>query len=365
VTGLALCLALAGMAQVADHKAWQQRPIQLGTSGGSINDRSTVYCCGGTLGSLLTVGGKGYILSNNHVLARTNQAPIGEDIIQPGLIDQTPVCYQDPTDVVADLTQFIPISFKKGTTNKVDAAIALPRAGAVNSSGSILEIGPPSSTVLEPSIGLGVKKSGRTTAVTSGTVHSVGVTIDVQYQLGCGTGKKVVARFVDQFSVTPSGFSAGGDSGSLIVENVSTSPGRVGLLFAGSSTLTFANKMSNVVAAFGASAASTASSSEPAPGRGRPSFPDQRVEQALRIKDRYDEFLFSLPDVVGHGVGISQTRAGEPVIQLYVRHASEQARRAAPPFLEGIPVEILETGEIYALPGVCGACGAALRKPCK
>jgi hypothetical protein len=89
------------------------------------------------------------------------------------------------------------------------------------------------------------------------------------------------------------------------------------------------------------------------------------VEQALRIKDRYDEFLFSLPEVVGHGVGISQTRAGELVIQLYVRHASEQARQAAPPFLEGIPVEILETGEIYALPAACGACGAALRKPCK
>ena len=111
----------------------QQFPIQLGTSGGNINDSSKAFCSGGTLGALVEDGGgKQYILSNNHVLARTNLATIGEDIIQPGLIDQIPTCSKDTTDIVADLSAFIPILFKtKGTMppNTVDAAIAQVRAG--------------------------------------------------------------------------------------------------------------------------------------------------------------------------------------------------------------------------------------------
>ncbi len=356
--GLGLCLVLTGAAQVS-HTAEQDRPIQLGTSGGNIGDRSRAFCCGGTLGSLLTVGGVDYVLSNNHVLARTNQAAIGEAIIQPGLIDQTPVCYQDADDTVAHLSDFIPISFKKGTTNTVDAAIALPVTGAVDSHGEILEIGVPSSTLQAPSVGLDVKKSGRTSAVTQGTISSVDVTINVQYQMGCRSGKKATARFENQFAVGPSGFSAGGDSGSLIVTNEDKNPHPVGLLFAGSSTLTFANPMSDVVAAFEARLTGAGSTAT-----GRPSFADQRVEQAQQIKDRNDEFLFSLPEVVGHGVGFSRASPGELVIQLYVRQRGEQARRAAPPSLEGIPLEVVETGEIYALPGACASC-AAKGKSCK
>jgi hypothetical protein len=44
--------------------------------------------------------GNQYILSNDHVLARTNAAAISEDIIQPGLIDQSPACSQDGTEIV-------------------------------------------------------------------------------------------------------------------------------------------------------------------------------------------------------------------------------------------------------------------------
>src|SRR4030095_16765080 len=95
------------------HRVDQQFPIRLGTSGGNINDSSKGFCYGGTLGALVEdVSGHQYILSNNHVLARTNAAASGEDIIQPGLIDQSPACFKDNTDVVADLTTFIPILFK-------------------------------------------------------------------------------------------------------------------------------------------------------------------------------------------------------------------------------------------------------------
>jgi hypothetical protein len=85
-------------------------------------------CYGGTLGALVEDGdGVQYILSNNHVLARTNLASAGEEIIQPGLVDQSPTCAQDKNDAVADLVDFVPIVFngKKSTTpNTVDAAIA-------------------------------------------------------------------------------------------------------------------------------------------------------------------------------------------------------------------------------------------------
>jgi len=66
----------------------QSIPIKLGTSGGNAKDTSVqgnlIYCCAGTLGSLLQRNGSFYILSNNHVLARSDSASIGDAITQPG-----------------------------------------------------------------------------------------------------------------------------------------------------------------------------------------------------------------------------------------------------------------------------------------
>ncbi|MCU0646254.1 MAG: hypothetical protein MUC94_18605, partial [bacterium] len=50
------------------HTAKQTPPIQLGTSGGWRYDLANGYCCGGTLGSLVSIGGKQHIMSNYHVL---------------------------------------------------------------------------------------------------------------------------------------------------------------------------------------------------------------------------------------------------------------------------------------------------------
>jgi len=44
------------------HTAKQTPPIQLGTSGGWRYDLANGYCCGGTLGSLIQVGGQQRIL---------------------------------------------------------------------------------------------------------------------------------------------------------------------------------------------------------------------------------------------------------------------------------------------------------------
>ena len=77
---------------VPDNANAQSGAVELGTSGSNAHDfnntaNNTITCCGGTLGSLVTRGGTQYILSNNHILARSDGATIGDAIVQPGLID--------------------------------------------------------------------------------------------------------------------------------------------------------------------------------------------------------------------------------------------------------------------------------------
>ena len=357
----------------ANHRKEQPGPILLGTTGGNINDISLLYCCGGTLGSLVQKSGTQYILSNNHVLARTNKAPIGEDIIHPGLIDQNPVCGKDNNDIVADLTALKTISFKTGTTNTIDAAIAQIRTGAVDTvdtTGSILDIGQVSTSTVTPNIWMAVKKSGRTTGLTTGTITAINVTADIYYSKQCGIGSQK-ARFVNQIMIGPGGFSKGGDSGSLIVENVACSdasparPRAVGLLFAGSSSVTIANTIGNVLSAFGVSMVGGCSSSgkieEKSLFRRMIAwlFPAARAEQELPVnptavaaasqaKNRHENALLDIPGVVGAGVGLSGVAQGQVVIEVYVKELSEGLIRTIPKRLDGVSVEIVETGEIVA-----------------
>lgn len=136
------------------------RPIPLGVSGGSIDDWSTratlTLCCGGTLGALVQdPGGTLYILSNNHIRGTAGGGTIGDDIVQPGIIDSCPRVR--PANVVADLSSFILISLDGD--NLVDAAIAQIRPGQVNRSGLIHDIGTPGPDTLIAYPGLAVKKS--------------------------------------------------------------------------------------------------------------------------------------------------------------------------------------------------------------
>ncbi len=353
------------------HRIDQPFPISLGTSGGNIKNSSKAFCCGGTLGALVQAAGAQYILSNNHVLARTNLAALGESIIQPGLIDQMPVCATDANDAVADLSAFVPIQFKrKGAvpTNAVDAAIAQVRPGAVASDGSILDIGVISSETVAPILGMAVKKSGRTTGFTTGIVAAVNVTVDVTYSKTCGSGSQT-ARFVNQISVTPGTFIAGGDSGSLMVEDVTTAPRAVGLLFAGSDARALANPINAVLAAFdpdvslvgSAPAASLLgrmfarvkkiwrvseiqAASVQLPGQADPAA----VDAVTRVKERHEGRLLGVPGVVGVGVGLSDRIGGQPVIEIYVKQATDSLRQSLPSSLEGVPVNIVETGEFFA-----------------
>jgi hypothetical protein len=347
------------------HRVDQQFPIQLGTSGGNINDISRGFCYGGTLGALVEdATGTEYILSNNHILARTNAAVSGEDIIQPGLIDESPACFKDTTDVVADLSAFIPIQFttrKIIPTNTADAAIAQVRVGKVDPTGSILDIGTLSNDTAAPSPGMAGKKSGRTTGLTNSTITAVNATIDVSY----GSGK--TARFTNQIVVGSSGFIAAGDSGSLMVEDVATNPRAVGLLFAGSNTTAIANPIDDVLTSFGVSMVGsspsaslmgkilgwakkllTVAESQAANAQLPPQASQAAVDAVRRVKQRHEGRLLSIPGVIGAGVGVSEKAIGQAVIEVYAIQATESLNQALPRSLDGVEVRMVETGEIHA-----------------
>jgi uncharacterized protein YcfL len=238
-----------------DHKAKQTPPIQLGTSGGWRYDLANGYCCGGTLGCLIQVGGQQRILSNYHVFesdivngGNGRVAQTGDPIIQPGLIDVG--CDANQAQNVATLvvTQSLPGS-------NVDASTATVIDGMVDPSGAILEIGVLSSQTVAAYVGQKVKKSGRTTGLSRSSVDGLNATVSVSYDNECAGGSAFTKTFTGQVIVKNRGskFLAGGDSGSLMVEDVDTNPRAVGLLFAGSSTLAVANPIDEVLAFFNAS----------------------------------------------------------------------------------------------------------------
>lgn len=236
------------------HTAKQTPPIQLGTSGGWTYDLANGYCCGGTLGSLIQIGGAQYILSNYHVFesdiisgGNSRVATTGDPIIQPGLVDVG--CHEGNAQDVATLA-------KRGSlpSSNVDASIAQVVDGMVRTDGAILEIGTISSATVSASLNQPVKKSGRTTGLSRSKVSGLNATVSVAYDNECAGGGAFTKTFAGQIIISNRGskFLAGGDSGSLMVEDVPVNPRAVGLLFAGSSTLAVANPIEEVLTFLGA-----------------------------------------------------------------------------------------------------------------
>lgn len=236
----------------------KHRPAIGGTSIGHVDITA------GTLGCLVKQESNIFILSNNHVLACSNEAKLGDPIIQPGTYDNG----KHPEDYIATLEAFIPIEigglesscpignliknlcnyFAKLTGSKtrftairlqsddenlVDCAIAKPLELNLVTP-KIMEIGL-ITDVISAQLGMEIKKSGRTTGLTHGVIEQTDVTVKVQY----GEGK--IAVFKDQLMA--GAMCAGGDSGSAVLtENNQL----LGLLFAGSENSTIINRIENV-----------------------------------------------------------------------------------------------------------------------
>jgi hypothetical protein len=243
------------------HTAPQSFPIQMGTSGGWRYDMANGYCCGGTLGSLVQVNGVQYILSNYHVLesdivlgGNGLVGTTGHAVVQPGLID---------VGCNATYTQQVGTLLKLGAlpNRNVDVGLAQAAPGAVRTDGSILEIGTISSQTVGASLGKAVKKSGRTTGLTRSKVSALNATISVSYENECGGGVAFTKTFTGQIILANSNaaFLNSGDSGSLLVEDLSTNPRAIGLLYAGGSSTAVANPIGEVLSFIGQNLGGTAS----------------------------------------------------------------------------------------------------------
>lgn len=198
------------------------RPVPIGISTGNAGE-----CSAGTISARVKDGsGNVYALSNNHVYALENKAPLGSEVLQPGLYDTG--CAYSAANVIGTLSAFPPISFSTSASNVVDAAIAATTTANLGNSTPANGYGTPSSATQAASVGLAVQKYGRTSSLTTGSVTAVNGIVNVSY--GAGT-----ARFVNQVIVQSSKpFLKAGDSGSLLVtRNTAANP--VGLLFAAGS----------------------------------------------------------------------------------------------------------------------------------
>jgi PKD repeat protein len=220
-----------------DPTAWFQRPVPIGVSTGHPDITA------GTIGVKVTDGNNFYALSNNHVYANLNKASIGDNVLQPGSIDGG-----TSNDVIGTLYDFVVIDLN--APNTADAAIALVDEGDLDCSTPSDGYGQPSTTIKnEVYVGLPVQKYGRTTGHTFGEVRLIEFDLDVCYETQGPFRCKSSAQFEGQIGISNGSFSAGGDSGSLIVTNdINKEP--VALLFAGTADYTFANPIKLVLDSF-------------------------------------------------------------------------------------------------------------------
>jgi hypothetical protein len=236
----------------------RHRPVPGGVSGGH-RDAT------GTLGGPTHRGADAYILSNNHVLALSNEADIGDPIIQPGNHDGG----EYPRDHVADLAAYVPINMEgvisdcpfgngfkmvcnalfkiagshtrfrairiQEGDNLVDAAIAKPLDPEMLSP-EIFKVGEIKG-IDDAELGMEIQGSSRTSGLRFGTVDQIDAIVKVQY----GGGKTAI--FEDQL-ISNTMKSRGGDSGTYIMSKKGY---LIGLLFAGSETTMVANRIQNVV----------------------------------------------------------------------------------------------------------------------
>jgi len=215
------------------------RPVPIGVSTGHPEITA------GTIGCRVIDGNNVvYALSNNHIYANQNDASYGDSALQPGPHDGG----QEPEDAIGTLSGFMPISFD-GSDNTIDAAIAESTEAYLGCSTPNDGYGIPNSITVDAFVGQWVQKYGRTTGLTHGQVSEINVTVDVCYQTQGPFRCVKLARFINQIAITDGTFSAGGDSGSLIVTDDSNKY-PVGLLFAGSSTRTIANPIDLVLTHF-------------------------------------------------------------------------------------------------------------------
>jgi len=372
---------------VPDNANTQSAPVELGTTGGNAHDfvnntaKNTITCCGGTLGSLVTRGGVQYILSDNHILARSDGATVGDAIIQPGLID-TATCTTAGTTTVATLSQFS--NLQANPSQNVDAAIAQVIAGKVDPAANILYLGasvdangvpvagaPQGGTGVPASsvaVGRPVAKSGRSTGLTCSTIEATNISTSVDYTVNCdGTGTKFTANYANQIGVIGGDFSGEGDSGSLIVTQDTASP--LALLYAGSDTDTVGNPVADVLNFFGNNTIFVGGAAHQVVGCSLPTAPQSAktvvptslatavIQKAAATRDTHAPELLAYPEVQAVGVGQSYDNPKEAAILFFVTQG--ESRTNLPTQVDGVRTRVIEQ-PLFAKRGAISAEDSAM-----
>jgi len=228
-------------------------PVPMGTSTSTNQGITGLLCAVGTTGFKACDNASGKIgyVTNNHVgaavgILRCENGPPGLVELHPGAFDAIPFCTLSGTMPIGILSNRVTINFPG--PNLVDAAFV--ESSDQETSSIIRDIGTPTTTPGTPTMGMCVKKSGRTTGLTFGRIILVNVTVFVGYNCG---GE---AMFQDTFIATPddscglcenppcSSWSLPGDSGSAVLD---LNNNIVGLLFAGDDTIGVAATIQNVL----------------------------------------------------------------------------------------------------------------------
>jgi hypothetical protein len=333
-----------------------------------------VDCCGGTLGSLIqNSSGTQYLLSCNHVLARSDQANTGEMIVQPGLIDNncTPNGEGSGTTPVGVLTAWLPLS---SSSTNVDAAIAQVDSGAVNTSGDIQELGTlqgngtlaaaplgitsTSGKGESGSINLVVAKSGRTTGLTCASISATNLDVEVDYYKNCAETEAYLTKtYTNQLAIEGNQFSDAGDSGSLVVDVSNAEP--VGLFFAGGVNTSgvsegVANPAPTVLAELGAQQGTTytfvGATDHPvsclnygvstATAAQVSTLSDEQTALAERALAQARMLVNPSAGILGAATGKSSDHAGEAAVIMYV---DQSMNVAVPQTAEGVRTEVIPT----------------------
>jgi hypothetical protein len=368
----------------------QTGAVALGASGGNDNDYDTYQdasgesfvadCCGGTLGALVEDEKKNqYILSNNHVLAESDQGRVGDTIDEPGMIDDgcVPLSHAGSTlRSVGTLKYVVPLATQE--TN-VDAALAMVAPGVTASDGSILQLAAPAHSasanemlgaappvggdgeVLNASNlnGLKLAKSGRTTGLTCSTVTAVDLSVKVDYFKDCAETQPYYTKtLTNQIGIAGDRFSDSGDSGALVVDASNAEP--VGLFFAGGTDgkghgLSIANPIGDVLRELGAQAGSSMSivgtttphpvacvrydSKVPAASTPVSTAADARAESVVETSGA--ALVNPERGILGVGSGPSLDAPGEADVVVYVDKAKSFV--SVPQTVEGVRTKVIAT----------------------
>ncbi|HUB17026.1 MAG TPA: hypothetical protein VL990_00225 [Acidobacteriaceae bacterium] len=363
------------------NQAVQQSAVVLGASGGNDGDFDTYEdrdgaayvadCCGGTLGALVQdQQGDQYILSNNHVLAESDQGHIGDTIDQPGLIDGacTPLSRPGSTlRPVGTLEYFVPLASEQ--TN-VDAALALTSPGVVDNSGAILGLGSPASTgalsaappmagqgedLTAADLGMNVAKSGRTTGLTCSNIRAVALTVKVDYYKDCAETQPYTTKtFTGQIGIAGAHFTDSGDSGALVLD--ASNSEAIGLYFAGGTDgdgngLSLVNPIGDVLQSLSSETGSpltlvgTSTPHAIACLRYDPSTPAEPSYVGPAALARAETVAENASDTL-HGNGILGTAAGhsldapgDPAVTVYV----DRATAPVPQIVGGLRTQVIVT----------------------